>query len=74
MVVYFHPATQAPVSLLEFGLAAGVPGKAIAVCPEGYWKRGNVQIVSQKLGVELLDDVEELEGAVIKKLLLVSQL
>lgn len=74
VVIYFHPATQAPVSLLEFGLSAGVPGKAIAVCPEGYWKRGNVQIVSQKLGVELLDDIENLEGAIIKRLSLVSQL
>lgn len=72
VVVYFHPATQAPVSLLEFGLSAEVPGKVIAVCPEGYWKRGNVQIVSQKFGVELLDDIEKLEGAIVKKLSLGS--
>lgn len=72
VVVYFHPATQAPVSLLEFGLSAEVPGKVIAVCPEGYWKRGNVQVVSQKFGVELLDDIEELEGAIVKKLSLGS--
>ncbi|KAF3480041.1 uncharacterized protein GIQ15_05388 [Arthroderma uncinatum] len=35
VVVYFHPSTQAPVSLLEFGLCARTPGKAIVVCPEG---------------------------------------
>lgn len=68
VVVYFHPATQAPVSLLEFGLWAQVPGKVIAVCPEGYWKRGNVQIVCHKLGVEMLDDIDELAGAVVRKL------
>lgn len=68
VIVYFHPATQAPVSLLEFGLSAQVPGKVIAVCPEGYWKRGNVQVVSQKFGVELLDDVEQLESAIVQKL------
>lgn len=68
VVVYFHPATQAPVSLLEFGLSARVPGKVIAVCPEGYWKRGNVQVVCQKFGVEMLDDIGELGGAVVKKL------
>ncbi len=73
VVVYFHPATQAPVSLLEFGLAAGAgPGRVIAVCPEGYWKRGNVQIVSRKLGVELLDDIGQLEEAITKRLSLVS--
>lgn len=72
VVVYFHPATQAPVSLLEFGLSAQVPGKIIAVCPEGYWKRGNVQIVCQKFGIEMLDDIGALEGAVLKKLSLGS--
>lgn len=72
LVVYFHPAMQAPISLLEFGLSAGIPGKVIVVCPEGYSKRANVQIVSQKLKVELLDDIENLEGAIIQKLSLVS--
>ena len=70
VVVYFHRATQAPVSLLEFGLCAQVPDKVIAVCPEGYWKRGNVQIVCQKYGVEMLDDIGELRGAVVKRLAL----
>lgn len=51
VVVYFHPATQAPVSLLEFGLSAQIPGKVIAVYPRGYWKRGNVEIVCQKFGL-----------------------
>jgi hypothetical protein len=68
VVVYFHPATQAPVSLLEFGLSAKVPGKVIAVCPEGYWKRGNVQIVSEVYGVELLDNFEKLKGAIVESL------
>jgi hypothetical protein len=67
VVVYFHPATQAPVSLLEFGLSAKVPGRVIAVCPEGFWKRGNVQVVSEVYGVQLLDDVEKLEGAIFSK-------
>lgn len=68
VVVYFHPATQAPVSLLEFGLCARAPGKAIVVCPEGYWKRGNVQIVCKKFGVEMVDDVDGLKTAIMKKL------
>lgn len=70
VVVYFHPDTQAPVSLLEFGLAARTPGKVVVVCPEGYWKRGNVQIVSEKFGVEFLDRIEDLEAAISKKLAL----
>ena len=68
VVVYFHPATQAPVSLLELGLCIRVPGKAIVVCPEGYWKMGNVQMVCNKFGVEMLDTVDGLKEAIMKKL------
>jgi hypothetical protein len=72
VVVYFHPATQAPISLLEFGLSAQSKGKVIAVCPQGYWKRGNVQIVCQKYGVEILDNIDGLSEAIVKKLSLDS--
>ncbi|KAF5020896.1 hypothetical protein F66182_7048 [Fusarium sp. NRRL 66182] len=68
VVVYFHPATQAPVSLLEFGIWARTPGKTIVVCPEGYWKRGNVQIVCKKFGVEMVDSVDGLTQAIAKRL------
>ncbi|KAJ5382819.1 hypothetical protein N7517_000730 [Penicillium concentricum] len=68
VIVYFHPATQAPISLLEFGLCARVPEKAIVACPEGYWKRGNVQIVCKRYGVEMVDDVDGLKEAVVKRL------
>jgi hypothetical protein len=68
VIVYFHPATQAPVSLLEFGICARIPGKAIVVCPEGYWKRGNVEIVCKKFGVEMVDSVDGLREAVVKRL------
>jgi hypothetical protein len=47
VVIYFHPATQAAVSLLEFGICARVLGKAIVACSEGYWKRGNMQIAKR---------------------------
>ncbi|KAF5008539.1 hypothetical protein FDECE_5195 [Fusarium decemcellulare] len=67
VVVYFHPATQAPVSLLEFGIWARIPGKTIVVCPEGYWKRGNVQIVCKKFGVEMVDNVDGLTEAIAKR-------
>ena len=68
VVVYFHPATQAPVSLLELGLCARVPGKAVVVCPEGFWKRGNVQVVCRRFGIELVDGVEGLKEAVLRRL------
>lgn len=70
VVVYFHPATVAPISLLEFGLSAQVPGKVIAIAPEGYSKRSNVQIVCHKFGIEFLDNIDNLHDIIIKKLAL----
>ena len=68
VVVYFHPATQAPISLLELGLCARKRGKAIVYCPEGYWKRGNVQMVCQKFDIEMVESVQGLRDAITKRL------
>jgi hypothetical protein len=68
VVVYFHPATLAPISLLEFGLSAQIPGKVVAIAPKGYSKRGNVQIVCSKFGIEFLDSLDKLPEIIIEKL------
>ncbi|KAI0827806.1 hypothetical protein F5Y06DRAFT_227146 [Hypoxylon sp. FL0890] len=67
VVIYFHPVTEAPISLLELGLCARA-GKAIVVCPEGYKKRGNVQIVCQRFGVEVAESIETLKQAIARRL------
>ncbi|KAK3349826.1 hypothetical protein B0T25DRAFT_549028 [Lasiosphaeria hispida] len=67
IVVYYGPNTDAPIALLEFGLCAR-QGKAIVACHRDYRKRGNVQIVSQRLGVEVLEEVGDLAAATVKKL------
>jgi nucleoside 2-deoxyribosyltransferase len=50
VLFYFDPATKSPVTLLELGLVARL-GKAIVCCPEGFWRKGNVDIVCQQFGV-----------------------
>ncbi|KAI3324140.1 hypothetical protein HD806DRAFT_521980 [Xylariaceae sp. AK1471] len=67
VVVYFHPSTKAPISLLELGLCAKT-GKAIVYCPEGYWKRGNVQIVCKRYDIELVEGLDGLKDAIMRKL------
>ncbi|KAJ5731663.1 uncharacterized protein N7483_006171 [Penicillium malachiteum] len=68
IVVYFHPATKAPISLLELGLCARVPGKALVVCPPGYWKRGNVQVVCKRFGMQMVESNDELKRVLAVKL------
>jgi len=66
IAMYMHPETKAPISLLELGLSAR-SGKMVVCCPEGFWKRGNVQIVCKRYGIKMVEDVEDLVGEVIKK-------
>ena len=63
VAMYFAPATRAPVTLLELGLCAR-SGKLLVCCPEGYWRRGNVEVVCARYGVPLLPSLEELATAV----------
>lgn len=42
--IYFAPGTRDPITLLEMGLPAR-SGKLFVCCPEGYWRKGNVDIV-----------------------------
>ena len=59
IVMYFDPEGQAPITLMELGLYAA-SRKIICCCPEGYWRRGNVQIVCQRYGLPLVDSLEDL--------------
>ena len=65
---YFKPGTLTPITLLELGMYAG-SGKVVVCCPEGFYKRGNVQIVCQRYNIELLGDLDGLKQAVRLKLI-----
>jgi nucleoside 2-deoxyribosyltransferase-like protein len=56
--MYFAPDTKAPITLLELGLFAR-SGKLIVCCPDGFWRKGNIEIVSQRYGVNLYDSLED---------------
>ena len=55
MIVYFDPATKSPVSLLELG---AFHNKAIVICPEGFWRKGNVDIFCEVFKVKQAPDLK----------------
>ncbi len=59
VAMYFAPATQSPITLLELGLAAR-SGKLIVCCPLGFWRRGNIEVVCVRYGVPLVANLAEL--------------
>jgi len=66
IVMYIDPKTLSPVTLIEFGLHAK-SRKIIMFCPDGFWRKGNVDIVCERYGVKQVDSFEELINT-IKKL------
>lgn len=54
ILMYFDPATKSPISLLELGLFAR-SGKLVVCCPEGFWRKGNVDIVCNRYGAKQVD-------------------
>lgn len=43
VAMYFDPDTMSPISLLELGLYAN-NRKLTVCCPDGYWRKGNVDV------------------------------
>ena len=44
IIMYFDSNTKSPISLLELGLFAHKK-KMIVFCPNGFWRKGNVDVV-----------------------------
>jgi hypothetical protein len=56
--MYFAPGSKAPITLLELGLFAR-SGKVIVCCPDGFWRKGNVEVVCQRFGIPLSADLDD---------------
>src|SRR5215510_11101966 len=50
----FDSTTRSPITLLELGLYAR-SGKLLVHCPDGFWRKGNVEVVCRRYGVPMLD-------------------
>ena len=59
IIMYFDPTTKSPISLLEFGLYAQ-SHKLIVCCPEGFWRKGNVDIVCERYSIPQKKNIDEL--------------
>lgn len=63
IILYFDPATKSPISLLELGIHACCnPDKLLVLCPEGFWRKGNVDIVCERYDVKQFEKLEDLLG------------
>jgi len=68
IAMYFHPDTKAPITLLELGINTHTPGKLVVCCPDGFYRKGNVEIVCANYDITLVDNFEEFIAETILRL------
>ena len=60
-IFHFEPGTFSPITLMEFGYVAAKPDKKCVVsCPDGFWRKGNVEIMAQREGIILYNSLTDL--------------
>lgn len=61
ILMYFDPKTKSPITLLELGLfAMTAGGELIVCCPEGFWRKGNVDIVCRRYSLQVAQTLDQL--------------
>lgn len=66
IVMYLAPDTISPISLLELGLHAN-SGKLFVICPNGFYRRGNVEVVCSVHDIPLFDTIENFKDCYLFK-------
>jgi hypothetical protein len=70
---YFDPNTKSPITLMELGYVLGymphTRQKIFVCCPEGFWRRGNIEVMCDRAGVQLFESLDGLIGALHREIL-----
>lgn len=59
IIMNLVPETMSPISMLEFGLYA-MSKKLVIYCPNGFWRKGNIDVVCERYGVPQVEKFEDL--------------
>lgn len=65
IIMYFAPNSVSPISLLELGL---FKDKCIVCCPEGYWRKGNIDIVCDRYNIPNFDNLDSMINNILLRL------
>ena len=65
--IYFAAHSKSPITLLELGLYASKNNVTI-VCPQGFWRRGNIEVVANRYNIPLYETLEEGLATLRKKM------
>jgi hypothetical protein len=58
ILVNFIAGSQSPITLLELGLFSKEKNLHV-VCPKGFWRRGNVEIICNRYDIPFYENIED---------------
>lgn len=64
ILMYFDPATKSPISLMELGMYCS-SNKLVVCCPDGFWRKGNVDVVCERYRTPQVKTIQELAETLI---------
>lgn len=60
VLFYFDPNTKSPITLMELGLVTGFANHKIVCCPEGFWRKGNVDILCKRYNITVVETLDDM--------------
>lgn len=64
ILFYFAKDSKSPITFLELGMYAG--WKAHVICPDGFYRKGNIEILCHKKNVPMYKDFDSFIQEIIK--------
>ena len=58
ILFYFQSGTVSPISLMELGLHINSDRNLVVCCPEGYFRKGNIDILCQRNNIPVFTDLD----------------
>lgn len=58
VLLFFADGSQSPISLLELGIVSqSKPSQTVVCCEPKFWRRGNVEVVCDRAGIAITDNL-----------------
>ncbi len=69
VIVYFDPNTKAPITLMELGIVSQMkePEDIFVICPDGFYRKGNVDIVCDRYRIRQYKSLEDACAAILRQ-------
>lgn len=69
-VFNFEPGTMSPISLMELGWMSGLGKKCVVCCPDGFWRKGNVDLLCARNNIRQVASLDALINEAVANVIL----